>query len=139
MTSTKYGKYIMTEQGGSKMVPGTGMKQVVLEGPEDWGGIQHRMNWQFVMQPGVILKSRGSHDFDEFLVFVSSNPADELDFNAEIEIMLGDPGEKQVITAPTIVCIPDGLVHGPVTCMKLEKPILFSQIYLAPEYKLNPV
>ena len=139
MSSTKYGEYILTERGGSTIIPGTGVKPVVLEGLEDWGGIQHRMKWKFVSKPGVIMETRHSHEFDEFLVFLSSNPADELDFTAKIELLLGEEGEPQVIVTPTIVCIPQGLIHGPLTFKSVGKPVLFSHIYMAPDYRRIPV
>ena len=138
MESTKYGKYILTERGGSQSIPGTGIKPVILEGPEDWGGIRHRMKWKFVSRPGVVMDTRHSHKFDEFLVFLSCNPADELDFEARIELLLGKEGEPHIIISPTIVCIPQGLVHGPLTFKSVGKPILFSYIYLAPDYRQIP-
>ena len=84
------------------------------------------------------MDARHSHDFDEFMVFLSCNPADELDFSAELELKLGEEGESQVITSPTIVCIPQGLVHGPLVCHSVDKPVLFSHIYLAPDYRQIP-
>ena len=135
MTSTKYGQYILTERGGSQDIPGSGVKPVILEGREDWGGIQHRMKWKFVSKPGAIMNTRHSHEFDEFLVFLSCNPANELDFVAEIELLLGAEGEPHVIVSPSIVCIPQGLVHGPLTFKSVGKPVLFSHIYLAPDYR----
>jgi hypothetical protein len=138
MEGTKYGQYILKERGGSKTIQGTGVQPVVLEGLEDWGGIQHRMKWKFVSKPGVIMDERHSHDFDEFLVFLSCNPANELDFTAKIELFLGEETEPQVIEAPTVVCIPKGLVHGPLTFISVDKPVLFSHIYLAPDYRRIP-
>ena len=138
MVETKYGRYILTERGGSKVIPGTGVKPVVLEGLEDWGGIQHRMKWKFVSSPGVIMDTRHSHEFDEFLIFLSCNPADELDFTASIELLLGEEGEPQIIVAPAVVCIPQGLIHGPLTFKSVGKPVLFAYIYLAPEYRRVP-
>ena len=139
MTSTKYEQYILKERGGSSSIPDTGVKPVILEGPEDWGGIQHRMKWKFLSAPGVIMDNRHSHEFDEFLVFLSCNPANELDFTAVIEILMGEQEEPHVITSPTIVCIPQGMVHGPLTVKSIGKPVLFSQIYLAPDYQQIPV
>lgn len=138
MASTKYGQYILTERGASKGIPGTGVKPVVLEGLNDWGGIQHRMKWKFVSKPGVIMGTRHSHEFDEFLVFLSCNPANELDFTARIELLLGEEGESHVIVSPSVVCIPQGLVHGPLTFKNVGKPVLFSYIYLAPDYRQIP-
>jgi hypothetical protein len=138
MDTTKYGTYILTERGGSAVLPGSGIRPVVLEGPEDWGGIRHRMKWKFVTAPGVVMDTPHRHDFDEFLVFLSCSPADELDFDAVIELGLGPEGEKQRITAPAIVCLPEGLVHGPLECKSLTRPVLFTHIYLSPDYRRLP-
>jgi len=138
MDTTRYGKYILTERGGTKTLPGTGIKPVVLEGLEDWGGIRHRMQWKFVTAPGVVMDTPHRHDFDEFLIFLSCNPADELDFDAEITLGLGPEGEVQTITAPTVVCLPEGLAHGPLTFKRVGKPVLFSHIYLSPAYRRLP-
>jgi hypothetical protein len=111
---------------------------VNLEGLKDWGGIQHRMKWVFVSGPTLMVDKPHSHDFDEILGFYSCDPAHELDFNAEIELSLGREGEKQVITSPTVVCIPKGLVHCPLNFKTVGKPVLFYRIYMSPEYVRKP-
>lgn len=135
MTTDNYGKYILTERGSK---PEGNVLPITLEGLKDWGGISHRMEWKFVTAPGVLMDTPHKHDFDEFLVFLSCTPADELNFEAEIELGLGPDGERQVITAPTIVCLPEGLVHGPLTAKRIGTPVLFSHIYLSPEYRRLP-
>jgi hypothetical protein len=80
-----------------------------------------------------------SHDFDEFLCFLGSNPEDPEDFGAEIEVSLGEEGEKQIINTATVVCIPKGMIHYPVNFKKIDKPVLFCNIYMSPEYEKNPV
>jgi hypothetical protein len=140
MAETKYGKYIMrpvkgpaTQSGASAAMP------VNLEGLKDWGGIQHRMKWSFISEPVLLVEAPHSHDFDEILGFYGCDPAHERDFGAEIELSLGSEGEKQVITTPSLVCIPKGLVHCPINFKSIGKPILFVRIYTAPEYVRKPV
>jgi hypothetical protein len=140
MKKTKYGKYILrairgkyTHRETSTMIP------VVLEGLKDWGGIKHRMKWIFISQPILLVDEPHSHDFDEFLCFLSSNPVNELDFGAEVELSLGQEGEKQIIKSPTVVCIPRGLIHCPLNFKTISKPILFCHIYITPEYVRKPV
>jgi hypothetical protein len=87
---------------------------VVLEGLKDWGGIKHRVKWSFVSQPVLVVDEPHSHDFDEILCFLSSNPANKLDFGAEVELSLGRESEKQIIKSPSIVGIPKGFAHCPV-------------------------
>jgi hypothetical protein len=52
---------------------------------------------------------------------------------------MGEEGEKNIINSATIVCIPKGLVHGPLNFKKIGRPILFCDIYLSPEYISKPV
>ena len=137
-TATKFSRYILTERGGSQAAPDGTVKPVVLEGAPDWCGIQHRMKWQFLLKPGVVMDKRHSHEFDEFLVFLSLNPADEEDFPAVLELQMGPEGEVHVIDAPGVVCIPKGLVHGPLTIKSIARPVLFSHIGLSPDYRQVP-
>jgi len=134
---TKYGKYILTEQGGSQATA-AGVRPVVLEGLKDWAGVRLRMDWKFVTKAGAVMDTPHRHAFDEFLVFLSCTPADELNFDADIELSFGAEGEKQVISAPAIVCLPQGLVHGPLVFRRVGKPVLFNHIYLAPDYQRLP-
>lgn len=139
MVKKKYEEYILKQTLGKninlKTSAGT---SVVLEGRKDWSGIKHRMKWTFVSQPVVMVDKPHSHDFDEILCFLSANPANELDFGAEVELSLGREREKQIIKSPTIICIPKGLIHCPINFVTISKPILFVHIYISPEYVRKP-
>jgi hypothetical protein len=75
-----------------------------------------------------------SHEFDQFLVFIGSNPL-EPGLGAEAEICLGKENEKHTINKASIVHIPAGLVHCPLTHQKINKPYLFLDIILSSKYK----
>ncbi len=137
MTKTKYGKYILTE-AGAKKTPAAAVAPVTLAGLKDWGGVKARMHWNFVSAPAQIFAKPHSHDFDELLIFLSCDPANASDFSAEIELSLGREGEKQVIKSPTIVCLPKGLVHGPLSFKSVGKPVLYTQVYLSADYVEKP-
>jgi hypothetical protein len=140
MAKLKYGDLILKQTPGKNMnIKTSAGISVVLEGRKDWSGIQHRMKWTFVFQPVLIVDKPHSHDFDEVLCFLSSNPAEELDFGAEVELTLGREGEKQIINSPSMICIPKGLIHCPLYFVKISKPILFIHIYISPEYVRKPV
>ena len=135
MAESRYGKYIKLGAKATTPVPGTLWAAAAsLENPDDWQGIQHRINWNYVSQPAVMENEPHSHDFDEFLCFIGSNPADKKELGAEIEISMGKEGEKQVIDTPTVVCIPKGMVHCPINFRKVDKPVLYCNIYMSPEY-----
>jgi len=140
MAGSKYGKYILKGIRRKKSRSETkGVTTVALEGLKDWGGIQHRMNWRYISQPVLMVEESHSHDFDEFLCFLGLDPSNALNFGAEIELSLGKEKEKHIIDAATIICIPKGLVHGPLNFKKIGKPILFCNIYLSPEYVRKPI
>lgn len=136
MAESKYGKYIARGTAGKETQPG--VMPSLLGEPKDWAGIQHRINWNYVSQPAVMEKEPHSHDFDEFLCFLGSNPAEPKDFGAEIEISMGTEGEKQVIDVPTVVCIPKGMVHCPINFRKVDRPVIYCNIYMSPEYVKKP-
>lgn len=140
MAESKYGKYILRGTSTDKSRPGIpGVTTRALEGSEDWCGIQHRLDWRYISQPVLMTEEPHSHDFEEFLCFLGCNPMDPDDFGAEIELSLGEEGEKHVIDARSVICIPKGLVHCPLNFKKIGKPILFCNIYLSPEYVRKPV
>ncbi len=139
MADTKYGKYIL--RGVKKEKAGAGKPGVIttsLEGLKDWAGIHHRLNWKYITQPAVLSEEPHSHDFEEFLCFIGCNPAEPKELGAEIELSMGEEQEKHIIDVPTIVCIPKGVVHSPVNFKKIDKPILFCNICLSPEYEKKP-
>ena len=140
MAESKYGKYILRATGVEK--PGSDVSAVlspVLEGIEDWAGIQHRINWKYISQPVVVVEEPHTHDYDEFLVFLASDASNAQDFGAEVELSLGEEGEKYIINTTSVVCIPKGLIHCPLNFRKISKPILFCNVYVAPEYVRKPV
>ncbi len=140
MAESKYGKYILRGTVKEKTSPEISpVTPAVLEGLEDWAGIQHRLNWQYISGPTLMVEEPHSHDFDEFLVFLGSNPADSKDFGAEIELSLGEDGETHIINTASVICVPKGLIHGPLNFKKIGKTILFCMIYLAPEHVSKPV
>jgi hypothetical protein len=64
-----------------------------------------------------------NHDFDEYLVFMGTNPEDPFDLCGEVEIWLGDD-EKHVITKTSAVFVPKGLYHTPIHFLRVDRPIL---------------
>ena len=105
-TETKYGQYIL--RATRQLNPDTGTSPAIpveMEGREDWNGIRHRMKWTIITRPFLMVETPHSHDFDEYLAFLSIDPAKEREFGAEVELSLGQECEKQN-KCSTIVCIP---------------------------------
>lgn len=80
------------------------------------------------------------HKGSEILCFVGSNPENINDFDAEIEIVLGEEGEINTITSPSVISIPGGMVHGPLRFKRVTKPVFFIEVTLVPEghYDITP-
>jgi len=139
MAGSKYDKFILKGKAEEKPNPGAmQLKPVALKRLKDWGSVEHRISWKYLSQPSILADEPHSHDFDEFLVFLGCNPASPRDFGAEIEISLGKQAETYTINTTSVVCLPKGLIHGPVSINKMIKPVLFSVIYLAPNYVRKP-
>jgi hypothetical protein len=142
MAETKYGKYLLREPLGTPRHPEV-EAQVIRIGQdsviEAWNGVPFSITMEPIHQPFWMAKEGHTHDQDEILCFIGANPMDFRDFGAEVELYLGEEGEKHVITTTTFVYIPKGLVHCPLNFKRVDKPIVFSDILLAPLYYNKPV
>ena len=140
MAETKYSKYIMREPHaiGDSTQPR----------PERPAEITMRVNSNLINQIScdfafVGVSKAGAqghpshkHDVDEFIFFVGGDPMNVLDFQAEVEITLGEgeSQEKHIIDSASVVYIPAGLAHLPIEYKRVDKPFLFGHLLLAPTY-----
>lgn len=134
MAESIYGKYIVREpfkRGRNEEVI---EPMIHLDGEKDGGGANITVSRSWITQPFLMIKEPHTHDHDQFMIFMGANPMDVRDFGAEAEISLGEQGEKHVINSPAIVHIPSGLMHGPLNFKRIDKPVVFLDIYLAPTY-----
>jgi hypothetical protein len=75
------------------------------------------------------------HDAHQVMCFVGADLKKMSDFDADIEIALGDELEIQKITSPSVVSIPPGLTHCPLRFTRIGKPVLFIEIVLQNAYQ----
>ena len=129
MAETKYGKYIITEAKPPQGRPPppadprerTGEMLVLVDDSVIKGA--------FYLNCALIWKAsdRGSpggshtHDWDEYVGFIGSNPENPRDLGGEVEITLGD--EKHILTKSCAVFIPKGLLHCPIVFRRIDRPI----------------
>ena len=74
---------------------------------------------------------------EEYLFFTGSDINNFFDFDAEIEIEMGDDPdhtETHIITEPTVIQITPGMWHGPVKFKKVGAPINYMPIFLNGKY-----
>lgn len=130
MAETKYGKYILkrpVEDG--KFGP-----DFKFAGEQDFKS-DFSMFVICVTEPVLMEDYAHSHDFDMYVLFLGFDPKNMGDLGAEIEMYFGEEGEKHIISSPTCVYIPKGLVHCPLNFKRVDKPVLFIHATLASEYK----
>ncbi len=92
------------------------------------------MAWRYIKEPMLFDRVPHSHPFDEFLCFLGGNLENMFEFDATIELCLGEEEEMYEIEQPTIVHIPAGFFHTPLTFKRIDKPVLFHPIALTPDY-----
>lgn len=104
-------------------------------GLKDLEGLDIRIAYNCVSEPFFMIKNAHKHEHAQYLCFIGGNPMDIRDFGAEVELSLGDEGEKYIINKTTIVHVPAGVTHCPLNFTRVDKPIIFMDIYPAAEYK----
>lgn len=72
------------------------------------------------------------HDFDELVGFIGSNPDDKTDLGGVIEI--GINGELHRLTKSSIIFMPAGMKHLPLSILELHRPILHFSVSMNPTY-----
>ncbi|MBA7561205.1 MAG: hypothetical protein GH159_03245 [Dehalococcoidia bacterium] len=107
-----------------------------MEG-KDMEGFNANFSYGFIKKPGVCHPLKGAlvHPYDECLVFAGTDNTNITYLGAEISIELGEEHEEHVFNVPSVVVIPKGTPHGPVTVKKVDKPIAHYHIGLAADYR----
>jgi hypothetical protein len=112
--------------------------QIPAPGFTVWGREIGGPNWSIgiepITEPVLMVPETYVHDFDDFLGFFGGNPLDIREFEAEVWIFLGAEREKHVITSPTFIYIPGGVLHCPLWFKRIDKPIVFMHSFAAPAY-----
>ena len=136
MKDGKYGKYFLTEPA-LRNTPRVPMPNpsAYLDSESHFGAqAKLSMAWRYIAKPMLFDRVPHSHDFDEFLCFLGGNLENMFDFDATIELCMGEEEEICLIEQPTVVYIPAGLIHTPLTFKRIDKPVLFQPVPLAPAY-----
>ncbi|NLE11838.1 MAG: hypothetical protein GX630_10075 [Actinobacteria bacterium] len=76
-----------------------------------------------------------AHDFDEVIGFVGTNRNYPRELGGEIEFNIG--GEKHTITKTSLIFVPKGVQHCPVTFKRIDTPIVMFEAANDPEYVKN--
>lgn len=134
MTNTRYDKYFITETPPHPDHP----QSRNLESDIPWCDslvIEDELNGNvpgayyletcMILRPGTedFVTKPHSHDFDEYLLFIGTNPEDQFDLGGEVELWLG--GEKHLINRTCAVFAPAGIPHCPLIVHRVDRPFIF--------------
>jgi len=137
MAETKYGKYIIREPLEKGMAP---MLHICAEdgcAGAAFPSFPVEVQLLCITEPLEFPHPPHVHDADEIFFIFGSDPKNYYDFDAEIEIYLGEEREKHIINTTSIVYIPKGLVHAPIAIKKVNKPIQWMHVLFAPKYDMS--
>jgi hypothetical protein len=135
MAKKKYSKYVMKhgiETGSS------GLPKIQIIGERDFKS-DFTIMCLVVTKPILMETYPHSHVFDMYLTFIGMDPNGLNELGAEIELGLGEEREMHVITTPTSVYIPKGMVHCPLNFKRIDKPVLLIHSTIASKYEKNAI
>ncbi len=104
--------------------PGNASREIRLNGRDhleglnlnlSWGIHQELGDWHAGLDPHV-------HPYPECLMFVGLDTANVNYLGAEIDCCLGSEQETYAFNEPTVIVIPAGLPHGPITTKRMYSP-----------------
>jgi len=108
-------------------------KELHYSGKEAAGG-GLTLGWFPVVEPHIMHEVPHSHDFDMLALFLGSNPLNVREFDAELDMWLGEEGEKYSVTSTSAVYHPKGLIHRQVDFQRIDKPFQEFHVFMAPEH-----
>lgn len=106
--------------------------QAYMHGDHDFPGSNYHVGFQVFQKSSNMEVPHYHHHADEYLVFLGPHYPDIFDWDADIQIFVGeDPDnmEKIEINKPSILRIPRGMWHCPLY-FDIRKPIMFQATYL---------
>jgi len=131
MAELKYARHVLKEPKGRIESEGKLVFEGIFVKPEQLG-TKCQLLYSIVNRAHVNEATPHIHDFPIVMSFIGANPKDIYDFDAEIEFYIG--GEKQVITATSVVSVPAGLAHCPLIFKRVDKPLVFLEVMLTDNY-----
>lgn len=121
MDDLKTAKYIITEPEPN-MPEFADMRTRILHlGGEMFEGAFSVACVWYYKGSDVVLTDAHSHDYDQTIAFIGSDPHNPHDLGGEIELWLD--GGKHILTRSCVIFLPKGLEHCPQIVRKVDRPI----------------
>jgi hypothetical protein len=131
MDNTKYGKYFISEPRVEALayhplgeVKGfTFPDEVFIDNALVEGSpVLVDIGWRWEIPTPDPVEFAHTHDFDEVLCFIGTDPNNPRDLGATIEFTMGD--EVHTFDKTTCVYVPKGLSHCPFLHKRVDKPFI---------------
>jgi hypothetical protein len=74
-----------------------------------------------------------THDFDEAIAWVSTDPEDRYNLHGEIEFWID--GQQNFIDRSFIAFIPAGVEHGPINIRRIDRPMFHFTAGMGKKYR----
>jgi hypothetical protein len=89
-----------------------------------------------IYRPFRMIPEGHKHSVAEILYFIGGNPMNFKEFEAEVELVIGEGEEAETytITTTTWVNVPANVMHCPLDFKRVDKPIMFGHIMHAPSF-----
>lgn len=142
MKNSKYGMYIISEprienvafHPNNREVKGVTFPDEIFLDENLVNGAKMIIDigWRFEKPDPDPVEWTHSHDFDEALCFIGTNPEKPRDLAGEIEFQIGD--ETHSFDKTTVIYIPKNLPHCPFVHKRVDRPFLLVVVGLAGKY-----
>jgi hypothetical protein len=98
-------------------------------------GSAFQMGCSWYLKPILKGPQPHTHDVGEILGFFGNDPEDPYNLHGEVELYLGD--QKFTINKTTIVWVPPGLKHCPLTVKRVDRPIFHFSVIKAGQWSAS--
>ena len=106
--------------------------KVYLRGQTYMEDAQYHIGWQVFTGANDMEEPHFHQGKDEYLFFMGSDPMDPSDFDAEVDILIGDDPdhmESYHINRPCVIRFPANVWHCPIKFRSMKRPILFQAAF----------
>lgn len=117
---------------------GAAAQQVLAMSGDRLEGMNVNFRMSLHNQTGEWYPGKGAQisPYDKCLIFFGHNTDNLSYLGAELTIAIGDDKEEHTFDVPTVVALPQGTPHFPITCNQLERPYSVMEVGLGVQYEV---
>lgn len=139
----KYDKYFITRAKEQVSPPDKTMKAVVLHPASVNGEESAGIPGAFLMESQIVVRPTDPayytckphcHDFDEYMVFASTDPDDIENLGGEVEFYY--EGERHIVTKSTAIFLPKFTMHLPCNFLRVDRPFVWTTTATTTKYRI---